>query len=495
MKKFKLLVSVASMCLAVAVLCFGVFAATNSINYQISGQVKYEINESIVDITTKVYYSKHITSNNLISSDIETYVKQKTNLLTCDIRSNTPTGVTLDSSTEYKYNSVVDEGAPSYTVPDKEFTNEKQIYYFVVHIENLVSSGTASNVYATANVSSVGSNLVGYTSERVPQIKKGSGKNIVFAVGVSSIGSSFELTKYSFGVILNIGDLPITAYINGTQMNQTVYGMTFEQYMTNNSNTKLTTDASGNVLYDGSQLYNVTTKVTKSTVITDKANYSTSERGKLYENKQDGYWFLYYGTYNNNPIMWKYVGTMDSNGTMAKYTYSSTKPTGLAGKGVFVQQSLSDGGDVAFDTNNSSNYYTSSIRTKIKDGTYFNLSEEEKTLDLAMPRTISSIKGVSSSSSTSSPSYQETTTDQYTLGDSSTDKFWLMSLGEVNTYLGTTNESRKFNDQYWWLRSPLSGSTNGTMSVVNSGSLYNYGAFNPYCRVRAAFILSADATL
>lgn len=490
MKKFKLLVSVASMCLAVAALCIGVFAATNTINYQISGKVKYEINEAIVDITTKVYYSKHITSNNLTASDIDSFIKQKTNLLTCDIRSNTPTGVTLDSSTEYKYNSVVDEGAPSYEIPDLEFTNSKQIYYFVIHIENIVSSGTASNVYASASVSSVGSNLVGYTSERVPQIKKGSGKNIVLAVGVSSIGSSFELTKYSFGVTLNIGDLPITAYINGTQMSQTVYGMTFEQYMANNTNSKLTTDASGNVLYDGSQLYNVTTKVTKTTVITDKANYSTSERGKLYENKQDGYWFLYYGTYNNSPIMWKYVGTMGTDGTMQKYTYSSTKPTGLAGKGVFVQQSLSEGSDIAFDTSGSNNYYTSTLRAKIKDGTYFNLSEEEKTLNLAMPRTISSIKEVSNSSG-----YQETTTDKYTLSDSSTDKFWLMSLGEVNTYLGTDNSSRTFNGQYWWLRSPLSGSAGSTMGVNSSGSLYNYNANVTFCRVRAAFILSTTASI
>ena len=490
MKKFKLFVSIASMCLAVAALCVGVFAATNTINYQISGQVKYEINEAIVDITTKVYYSKHITPNNLTASDIDSFIKQKTNLLTCDIRSNTPTGVTLDSRTEYKYNSVVDEGAPSYKIPDLEFTNSKQIYYFVIHIENLVSSGTASNVYASASVSSVGSNLVGYTSERIPQIKRYLGKNIVLAVGVSSIGSSFELTKYSFGVTLNIGDLPITAYINGTQMSQTVYGMTFEQYMAKNTNSKLTADSSGNILYDGSQLYDVTTKVTKTTVITDNANYSTSERGKLYENKQDGYWFLYYGTYNNRPIIWKYVGTMDTNG-MQKYTYSSTKPTGLAGRAVFVQQSLSEGSDIAFDTNNSNKYYTSTIREKIKDGTYFNLSDEEKTLNLAMQRTISSIKGVSGDRSSG---YQETT-DKYTLSDSSTDKFWLMSLGEVNTYLGTDNSSRTFNNQWWWLRSPLSGSTDGTMYVSGSGSLDNRYANDIYCRVRAAFILSTTASI
>ena len=44
MKKFKLTMTVATMCLALAVLCFGVFSATN-ITYTIGGSISYEVND------------------------------------------------------------------------------------------------------------------------------------------------------------------------------------------------------------------------------------------------------------------------------------------------------------------------------------------------------------------------------------------------------------------------------------------------------------------
>ena len=56
MKKFKLTMSVATMCLALAVLCFGVFSATQ-VTYTIGGSISYEVNDVFADVKTRVYAS------------------------------------------------------------------------------------------------------------------------------------------------------------------------------------------------------------------------------------------------------------------------------------------------------------------------------------------------------------------------------------------------------------------------------------------------------
>lgn len=67
MKKFKLLASIASMCLAIAVLCFGVFAAS-SVTYTISGTITYDVSDVFVNVTTAVYsYEGQLSAKDLTS--------------------------------------------------------------------------------------------------------------------------------------------------------------------------------------------------------------------------------------------------------------------------------------------------------------------------------------------------------------------------------------------------------------------------------------------
>ena len=54
MKKSKLFLSLLSMCFALAVLCFGVYAA-NQVNYSISGNITYTVEDCYVEVNTKVY--------------------------------------------------------------------------------------------------------------------------------------------------------------------------------------------------------------------------------------------------------------------------------------------------------------------------------------------------------------------------------------------------------------------------------------------------------
>ena len=430
MKNFKLAISIATMCLALMVLCFGVYSATN-VTYNIGGSISYSVNDVFVKINTKVFKVEAQQDIETMNTNIKTLATKSLDSIADSTYILSQTMVEYDSSSadgeSLTHDAKTSDNKSVEIVYGKKSGEDKAYYtyYIVINIQNLSSSKDVS-AYITDKTTSTDINGNKATNTYQNTIKSTETRNIVIAY---SIVDKMKPTTANFNYTINVS---------------------YDEYV----------DPYANLLQ---------------------------------HDADNDMWYINYGTYNGSPIKWRYVGTMDDNGTikMTKYTYSEEKPTGLAGRGVFVQQSLSEGSDVAFDTNNSNNYYNSSIRTKIKDGTYFNLSEEEKTLNLAMPRTISSIKEVSNSSG-----YQETTTDKYTLSDSSTDKFWLMSLGEVNEYLGTTDESREFNNQcWWWLRSPLSKSASSTMFVTKGGRLSNNGASLLYCRVRAAFILSADATL
>lgn len=53
-RRIKVFSAIASLCLAVALMAFGVYAATQ-VNYKVSGTVTYEMNEVLVTVTTKIY--------------------------------------------------------------------------------------------------------------------------------------------------------------------------------------------------------------------------------------------------------------------------------------------------------------------------------------------------------------------------------------------------------------------------------------------------------
>ncbi len=78
-RKFKLFFSLASLCLSVAMLCFGVYSAM-SVNYSVSGSVSYEVRDVFVNIELSVYRSMSDTpikshtenENKLLSAQSET---------------------------------------------------------------------------------------------------------------------------------------------------------------------------------------------------------------------------------------------------------------------------------------------------------------------------------------------------------------------------------------------------------------------------------------
>ena len=67
MKKSKLFLSLMSLCFALAVLCFGVYAA-NQVNYTLSGSVSYEVSDAYVTVTTRVYKGAYRSAEDVYES-------------------------------------------------------------------------------------------------------------------------------------------------------------------------------------------------------------------------------------------------------------------------------------------------------------------------------------------------------------------------------------------------------------------------------------------
>ena len=429
MKKLKLFATISSLCLAVAVLCFGVFSAVN-VTYTINGSISYEVEDVFVNIETRVFKVAQKQTEEQMQTAISTLSTKALD----SIKSTTY----IESQTFTPYNTYTNTGTPSasginivYGTKSGE-TTAYYTYYIVINIQNLSPSKDIS-AYIKDNTTASNINSNKATNTYQNNIKSTETRNIVIAYSIDDLTNA---TSVSFSYTLTVD---------------------YKGYEDEYSNLLQT---------DGSM------------------------------------WYINYGTYNNNPIMWKYVGTMNADGTnMQKYTYSSTKPTGLAGKAVFVQSSLSE--DSGVDSGGNLNYYNCTIRSTIKDGSYFNLSAEEQALKLAQTRIIENVESVDSNNN-----FENTYTLENDATDKTGDKFWLMSLQEARTFEISSFE----NSKDWWIRTSARGSSsypnefiyfsNSSNSFVVTGgviklnSLINNAASLGYtCNIRAAFILSADVSM
>ena len=135
MKKAKLLASIVSLCFALAVLTFGVFAA-NQVNYAISGNISYEVTDCYVEVQTKVYtYPSHLAESELAAvvervadTSFASTPTGLTLLKTSSVYSSLNAGTTAECEYDDVQNLAFSTGAsPVYA------------YFFVVNIKNLSS--------------------------------------------------------------------------------------------------------------------------------------------------------------------------------------------------------------------------------------------------------------------------------------------------------------------------------------------------------------------
>ena len=191
------------MCLSIAVLCFGVLAATN-VKYGINGTISYTVSDAYVNITTKVYTSNAQTNS---ADTLKTYANKFVN----EIPTMLGTGLTVAHQTSYDgkfdFNSLTGTLGTNdtYSSTDKiemafgSGTTNVYSMYIVVNIKNLADSTVYTHM---SNFTNDITNVVGACTDNDLRVFKTdeSGIAIVVACSLADKTQSVETSDFSFSL-------------------------------------------------------------------------------------------------------------------------------------------------------------------------------------------------------------------------------------------------------------------------------------------------------
>ncbi len=231
-RKSKLFLSIASMMFAVALLCFGVYAAL-SVSYTISGSVAYEVKDAFVEIKTKVYGMNQFLTEDEFNAEVPLFLEQCKQydmpIDDFDDLFGTPTQ-------EFEaYNTLTGTGEASASNIEIDY-NKNYVYVIVINVKNLssdnyVHASISNNIENQDNLNS----LIKYSSVVSNITKPTSGENygknmaIFFALKdatltIDSMPFDFDLnvnattekeedlsTKFTFTSINNNSEWEISA--------------------------------------------------------------------------------------------------------------------------------------------------------------------------------------------------------------------------------------------------------------------------------------------
>ncbi len=410
MKKGKLLLSLAMMCLSVAVLCFGVLAA-NSVTYSISGTISYEVSDVFVKINTRVY--------GVVDQQDKATVITNVKALETTALSSINTSTYKLTQTMVEYDSTNASGTTATHTAQTSDSKGVEIvygtyytYYIVINIQNLSSSKTVDAIITDNTTEEI--NSIKTTNLYQNNIASTETKNIVIAYSIKDKTSSVNSAAISYSLKVSYEDTDYTDPIT------------------------ITNDTTNSYYY-------LTLGKTASTETTPN-------------------------------IRWRLVSLDGVN----KYTYNSTDnfEARYLSDAVFLQQTVS-GGTVVFDAGGDNNYYNSDIRTNVKTLSNWNLTDSDVST-LISKRNITGI--------------EEWDVDgTYKYKDTTNDYFWLLSEDEVEIFLVTSTEEKKWKPEGstaagFWLRTPTSS---GVLAVDSMGGFTDAPSnFSGFYYVRAAFQLA-----
>ena len=196
-KKLNLIVSLSTFCLAIAVLCFGVFAAIK-VTYTVSGSISYEVTDAHVDISTTVYYSASKMTEGELYKNIQEIEDKTTDLSTLKtVHEVSTTGQEVD---DYVFNNTT-------ALADLKFDSEHKTYFFSMNVTNR----GANNIWAIVedDISSPANTL--QANNAVQQtIGQNQTKPIIFAVTIDDETVSITLaedTAFNYSIKVGVGDV------------------------------------------------------------------------------------------------------------------------------------------------------------------------------------------------------------------------------------------------------------------------------------------------
>lgn len=184
MKKMKLLMSLSMLCLSIAMLCFGVFAAS-SVTYTISGTISYDVKDVFCTISGKVY--KKSDSNVAVAT-------LNTNLTTLigETETGYETAQTLNGKTSTGESGTTETLSETVNIvfgrDSSDANKEWYTYYIVLTIQN----NSTKTLNASLEITNPASSDTGYS---LLNISTGSKTANISANGSAKVGVAYSLNS------------------------------------------------------------------------------------------------------------------------------------------------------------------------------------------------------------------------------------------------------------------------------------------------------------
>ncbi len=199
MKKLKLVATISTLCLALMVICFGVYSATN-VTYTIGGSISYEVNDVFATVETDVYTSSFNDSTKL-KTEAEKF-------LTNDAVENA-------IQTEYKYdftttgaesesysNTTKMDGNTEGGIKIAYNTTSQRTYFVVISItnngDNIISASVTGTLGENANTTFV-------STDPIISISKSNKQKIVLAFMLDDITLGVSNVDFDYTAKIGVG--------------------------------------------------------------------------------------------------------------------------------------------------------------------------------------------------------------------------------------------------------------------------------------------------
>ena len=209
MKKFKMLTTIASIAMCLAVMVFGVMAA-NQVTFSITSTISYTVQDVFVDIETRVYSCNKIFESHDELADISMMIRDR-----CQNGNKADDGA-LDGDgyydlspvglgefgDVYKFTSTSPSDTPKPLELDLEYSTEEEIYsyFMVIKVTNLGSIPLYSYVKLD-NYEEPGKNNYAYKQDGYIELP---GRDdcgyIVFAIGIEDITENVPKSSFNFPI-------------------------------------------------------------------------------------------------------------------------------------------------------------------------------------------------------------------------------------------------------------------------------------------------------
>ena len=545
MKKSKLFLSMLSLCFALAVLCFGVYAA-NQVNYEISGTISYVVSDCYIDMHTIVYaydgdmpttrsnlknladlfpddteytsFASIASSNDLTQVGVSSY----------NSLSGTNQGVTIDDG------DVLMEGLSL----DLDSV-ENKAYVIVVNIKNLGDNDIYArldqeythfyekdgNDYSTTPMTNdevAMSNLMRYQNGGKSVIQKDDVVNLVYVFGIEDVTLQIEDMKFDYALEINDGAYHPNDTVLNYDTTSHYYYVEMGEYDNNSIRWRLISIDGGLTKYEApvytSQQFDTASLPTGDCVFIQETNTSPQNSeirtidecniylnavafqanygyaGSLDENDNVEEYDKFYAMEYDSDLE-EYVYTTDLNGNYIKANDYSVSTIRQYINGTSVYKHV-DWLDENYDSKSPREDKSTSSSNMLSD---YNIDDENEIYTMIQKRSLKDMyKNMSD--------YLGEGEDPRSLTlpiANSLDSFWILSEEEASVLLGdgTTewddesicwiqcdDETGYYID--WWLRSPIFDNSINVRNVSGDGNYDFYETSSCYSVARAAFQLA-----